>query len=59
MEISKVTEVNQNQSASMSGQSFAADEMKRLTDFFSILISIDRRVTRQKGDVYEKPDNAE
>lgn len=50
MEISKDTQEPQ----AINGRTLPADELKRLTDFFSLLIKIDKRVTKAKN--YGKED---
>ena len=44
METGKVTKpIEQNQTQPINGRVLPADELKRLTDFFSILIQIDQK----------------
>lgn len=54
MEISKVIPIQQNQTQPNKKELvLPTDELKKLTDFFSILIQIDKRVNVTK--TYEKP----
>jgi len=49
METSKVTNsTEQSQTQPIQGRVLPADDLKRLTDFFSVLIQIDRRVNKNK-----------
>jgi len=48
-----------NQKTTSELADLSTQDINKLVSFFSILISIDRRVNRQKGDVYEKPLKAE
>lgn len=49
METSKVTNPTvQKQVQSAQKRALTDDELKRLTDFFSLLIQIDRRITKAK-----------
>jgi len=53
MENSKVIKPEDKKQALKQGLALPADELKRLTDFFSLLIQIDRRVNVTK--TYAKP----
>lgn len=49
METGKVTKpIEQNQTHPINGRVLPADELKRLTDFFSILIEIDQRNKQER-----------
>jgi hypothetical protein len=49
METSEATKPEeQHQAQPDNGRIMPADELKRLTDFFSILIEIDRRINNEK-----------
>lgn len=55
METSKVTKpIEQNQTLLINGHVLPADELKRLTDFFSVLIQIDRKSKRKGKENGEK-----
>jgi len=50
METSKVTNpTEQSQMLPANGRVLPADELKRLTDFFSILIQIDKQIAKRKN----------